>query len=84
MVWEAIKAAQVKDAGRNVAVYRDARDGLLDVEVGVEVGTAFPRRDEVVGPLRLGGTRRRLRILERTADLAKHTRRFGIGSPRRT
>lgn len=30
-------------------MYRDAGDGLLDIEVGVEVGTAFPGSDEVVG-----------------------------------
>jgi effector-binding domain-containing protein len=49
LVWETVKAAQVKDAGRHVTVYRDARDGLLDIEVGVEVGTVFPGRGEVVG-----------------------------------
>jgi len=49
LVWRTVKAAQVKDAGRHVAVYRDAGDGLLDIEVGVEVGTAFTGRDEVVG-----------------------------------
>jgi effector-binding domain-containing protein len=49
LVWKTVKAAQVKDAGRHVAVYRGAGDGLLDVEVGVEVGAAFEGRDEVVG-----------------------------------
>jgi hypothetical protein len=49
LVWKTVKAAQVKDVGRHVAVYRDAGDGLLDIEVGVEVGTTFPGRDEVVG-----------------------------------
>jgi effector-binding domain-containing protein len=49
LVWKAVKAAQVKDAGRHVAVYRDGGDGLVNVEVGVEVGDAFPGRDEVVG-----------------------------------
>jgi effector-binding domain-containing protein len=49
LVWRTVKAAEVKDAGRHVAVYRDAGDGLLDIEVGVEVGTAFPVGDEVVG-----------------------------------
>lgn len=55
LVWKAVKAAQVKDAGRHVAVYRDAGDGFLDVEVGVEVGTAFPGRDEVVGSVTPAG-----------------------------
>jgi effector-binding domain-containing protein len=49
LVWETVKAAQVKDAGRHVTVYRDAGAGLVDIEVGVEVGNAFPGRDEVVG-----------------------------------
>jgi effector-binding domain-containing protein len=55
VVWGAVKAAQVKDAGRHVAVYRDAGEGLLDVEVGVEVGDAFPGRDEVVGSVTPAG-----------------------------
>lgn len=49
LVWKTVKAARVKDAGRHVAVYRDAGSGLLDIEVGVEVGMAFPGRGEVVG-----------------------------------
>jgi len=49
LVWKTVKAADVKDAGRQVAVYRNGGDGLLDIEVGVEVGAAFPGRDEVVG-----------------------------------
>jgi len=49
LVWKTVKAADVKDAGRQVAIYRGAGDGLLDIEVGVEVGTAFPGREEVVG-----------------------------------
>jgi effector-binding domain-containing protein len=49
LVWKTVKAAQVKDAGRHVAVYRDAGDGLLEIEVGVEVDTPFPGRDEVLG-----------------------------------
>jgi effector-binding domain-containing protein len=55
LVWKTVKAAQVKDAGRHVAVYRDAGGGLLDMEVGVEVGTAFPGRDEVVGSVLSAG-----------------------------
>src|SRR4051812_32722408 len=49
LVWTAVKAAQVKDAGRHVAVYRHADEGFLDIEVGVEVVSPFPGRDEVVG-----------------------------------
>src|SRR5438309_2323163 len=49
LVWKTVKAAQVKDAGRHVAVYRGAGGGQLDIEVGVEVGSAFAGRDEVVG-----------------------------------
>jgi effector-binding domain-containing protein len=55
LVWKTIRAAQVKDAGRHVAVYRDAGDGLVDVEVGVEVGTAFSGRDDVVGSVLSAG-----------------------------
>ena len=49
VVWSAVKAAGVTDAGRQVAIYRVAGGGLIDVEVGVEVGSAFAARDEVVG-----------------------------------
>jgi effector-binding domain-containing protein len=49
LVWGVVKAAHVKDAGRHVVVYRDAGEGTLDIEVGVEVGTPFPGCDEVVG-----------------------------------
>src|SRR5260221_5302969 len=55
LVWNAVKAAGVADAGRHVSVYRHAGGGLLDVEVGVEVGTAFPGRDEVVGSVTPAG-----------------------------
>ena len=55
LVWETVKAAQVKDAGRHVAVYRDAGDGPLDIEVGVEVGTAFLGLNEVVGSVTAAG-----------------------------
>ena len=48
LVWKSVKAAQVNDAGRHVALYRDAGDGLVDAEVGVELETAFPGQDEVV------------------------------------
>ena len=49
LVWETVKAAQVKDAGRHVVVYRGGADSLLDIEVGVEVGATFAGRDEVIG-----------------------------------
>jgi len=55
LVWKAVKAAQVTDAGRHVSVYRSAGEGLLDIEVGVEVGAAFPGRDEVVGSVTPAG-----------------------------
>jgi effector-binding domain-containing protein len=51
LVWNAVKAAGVTDAGRHVAIYRDCGNGLLDVEVGVEVGSAFAGRVEVVGSM---------------------------------
>lgn len=55
LVWKTVKAAQVNDAGRHVAVYRAAGGGLVDIEVGVEVGNAFPGRDEVVGSVLSAG-----------------------------
>jgi effector-binding domain-containing protein len=55
LVWKTVKAAQVKDAGRQLAIYRDTGDGQIDVEVGVEVGAAFPGRDEVVGSVTPAG-----------------------------
>jgi effector-binding domain-containing protein len=55
LVWNAVKAAGVTDAGRHVAIYRDCGGGLLDVEVGVEVGSPFAGRDEVVGSIMPAG-----------------------------
>ncbi|HEY8751865.1 MAG TPA: GyrI-like domain-containing protein [Tepidisphaeraceae bacterium] len=55
LVWNAVKAAGVTDAGRHVAIYRDCGGGLLDIEVGVEVGSAFGGRDEVVGSITPAG-----------------------------
>jgi hypothetical protein len=81
--WGAVKAAQVKDAGRHVAVYRDAGDGLLDVEVGVEVGNAFPGRDEVVGSVTPAGDAAVVTHFDHTRDSARHTKRFGSGAQRR-
>jgi len=55
LVWKTVKAAQVKDAGRQIAIYRGAGNGLVDVEIGVEVGAAFPGRDQVVGSVTPAG-----------------------------
>lgn len=48
LVWKAVKDAGIRDAGRQVAIYRNAQDGRLDVEIGVEVSTPFPGSGEVV------------------------------------
>ena len=45
-VWSAVKAAGVKGAGRHVAVYLGKTDGVLDVEVGVEVPAPIGRHGE--------------------------------------
>src|SRR5947207_9301760 len=55
LVWKTLKAAQVKDAGRHVAIYRGAGDGQLDIEVGAEVGSAFAGRDDVIGSVTPAG-----------------------------
>jgi len=55
LVWKVVKAAGVADAGRHVAVYRDGLGDEFDVEVGVEVGSAFAGRDEVFGSVTPGG-----------------------------
>lgn len=47
MVWGVIRAHQVPGAGRNVAVYRDCRDGQIDLEVGVEIDEAFGGHGDV-------------------------------------
>jgi effector-binding domain-containing protein len=41
-VWNFTKTAGIERPGRHVAVYRDCRDGQLDVEIGVEVQGPFP------------------------------------------
>src|SRR5881394_3061534 len=48
LVWNTIKAANITDAGRHIAIYRHAEAGLLDVEIGVELGSPFAGRDDVV------------------------------------
>src|SRR5262245_53308330 len=55
LVWRTVKAAQVENAGRHVAVYRCAGEGRLDIEVGVEVATAFPGHGEVVASVTPAG-----------------------------
>lgn len=48
IVWGVVRAQQLKGAGRNVALYRDCRDGLIDLEVGVELDTPFAGQGEVI------------------------------------
>lgn len=47
-VWGVIRALQVQGAGCNVAVYRDCRDGQIDVEVGIEMDGPFSGHGDVV------------------------------------
>jgi effector-binding domain-containing protein len=47
-VWKHVRAAGIRTAGRHVAVYRAADSGLLDVEVGVEVGADAAAGGEIV------------------------------------
>jgi effector-binding domain-containing protein len=47
-VWNYIRAAGIRSAGRHVAMYRAADAGLLDVEVGVEVGADAAGSGDVV------------------------------------
>lgn len=44
MVWDFVRAHSLK-AGRNVAVYLTAS---IDLEIGVEIASAFAEQDEVV------------------------------------
>ncbi|MEO7190533.1 MAG: GyrI-like domain-containing protein [Vicinamibacterales bacterium] len=55
LVWRAVKAAQVTGAGRHIAIYRGGENGLLDVEIGVEVSSPFPGHEDVVGTLTPAG-----------------------------
>jgi effector-binding domain-containing protein len=48
IVWNHVRQAGIKSAGRNVAVYRHADDGRLDVEVGVEIGADGSGAGEIV------------------------------------
>lgn len=47
-VWNYIRSAGVPSPGRNVAVYRHAGTGQLDVEVGVEVPPGTSGSGEIV------------------------------------
>jgi effector-binding domain-containing protein len=53
-VWSALKAAGVK-GGRHVAIYRKTPEGQSDLEIGAEVGDAFPGKGDVVGSTLPGG-----------------------------
>ncbi len=46
LVWNAVKAQQIKGAGRHVSLYLD---GQINLEIGVELETACPGSGEVVG-----------------------------------
>jgi effector-binding domain-containing protein len=47
LVWSVVKQLALKGAGRHVAVYRGHAEGLLDVEVGVELAAPFGGSGEV-------------------------------------
>jgi effector-binding domain-containing protein len=48
-VWNFIRAAGIAHPGRNLAVYREAEHGQLDVEIGVEVAEPFTGDGTVSG-----------------------------------
>lgn len=52
-VWNALKAAHVTGAGRHVAIYWD---GVINLEVGVELETPFAGHGEVVPSSTPAGT----------------------------
>jgi effector-binding domain-containing protein len=45
VVWEALRAEQIKGAGRHIAIYLDDQ---INLEVGVEMAAPFPGHGEVV------------------------------------
>ncbi len=45
-VWNALRARAVTGAGCNVALYLDASDGVIRLEVGVEYGGPLDARDD--------------------------------------
>jgi effector-binding domain-containing protein len=55
-VWNHVRSAGIRTAGRHVAVYRAADSGLLDVEVGVEVGADAVGGGEIVRSATPSGT----------------------------
>ena len=52
-VWKFVTAHQIDRPGRHVAIYLD---GAINLEVGVEVGGAFPSADSVVPSATPAGT----------------------------
>src|SRR3954451_18397691 len=53
VVWDALRALQVKGAGRHVAIYLD---GEINLEVGVELDAPFAGHGDVVGSTTPSGT----------------------------
>jgi hypothetical protein len=49
IVWNVMRAQQVKGAGRHVAVYLDCQADLINLEIGVELESPFAGSGEVVG-----------------------------------
>ena len=54
-VWNAVKAAGVKGAGRHVSVYLDCSGAQVDMEIGVELPSAFGGHGEVIDSLTPAG-----------------------------
>jgi len=76
VVWNALKAQQVKGAGRHIAVYLDDR---VNLEVGVEMKAPYDGDGEVVGSsIPVGWWRRRF-ILGRIRNCVRRTRRYMSG-----
>lgn len=48
MVWGVVRAQKIQGAGRHVAVYWDCEDGLIALEVGVELDGTFAGHGEVI------------------------------------
>ena len=63
-VWACIRAAEYKDHGHNVWLYRNHADGEADVEIGVEVAARFETSGDVA-------------IAELPAGAAAHTWHYG-------
>ena len=54
-VWSVIQSLGVRGAGRHVAVYLGAADGLVEMEIGAEVDAPIGRHGEVFDSLTPGG-----------------------------